>query len=343
VDVKIHPLVIISISDHYTRIKANLGKQVVMGCLMGIQSGRTLEIMTSFELVYERSADGISVKSELLKEREQQMKEVYPDYDILGWYTTAPNLTADDKKIHRDLCELVENQLVAVTVDCMDIDKKDHKDLPITVFEPEVCRIIVAPRTTLRFIQAVVVEGRQMLAFRPVRYRVETLEPERIAVDAVARMASAGDDSVSSQMIAHLQSMKSAIKMLNSRITVLLNFLERTNNGPAVVFSQESRRPPSPSFSLSGQLPKDHSILRAVASLCHRLPVMNTPNFEEDFLKEYNDGILVTFLTTLTNGMAATNDLVGLRGAMWDGVAWAGGWMGIGRGKEAGQSPLLKE
>ncbi|KAJ4455173.1 putative COP9 signalosome complex subunit 6a [Paratrimastix pyriformis] len=267
VDVKVHPLVIIAISDHYTRTKANQGKQTVMGCLMGTQSARTLEIMTSFEIVYERSGDTVTVNPALLKAREEQMKGVFPDYDILGWYTTAPALTPSDTKIHRDLCELVENQLIAMTVDCQDIDKKDHKDLPISVFEPE----------------AVIVDGNPLLAFRSIAYRVETLEPERISVDAVARMATAGDDSVSSQLTAHLHSMRSAILMLNSRVTMILNYLQQTVDG---------------------------LILRAIASLCHRLPVMNTPTFESDYLREYNDGILVTFLTALTNGLEVSNGLV---------------------------------
>ena len=50
---KLHPLVIVNISDHYTRIKAQRsGKSSrVIGCLLGCQSGRTVEIFNSFELV----------------------------------------------------------------------------------------------------------------------------------------------------------------------------------------------------------------------------------------------------------------------------------------------------
>ena len=50
---KLHPLVIVNISDHYTRIKAQRGgtPSRVIGCLLGCQSGRTVEIFNSFELV----------------------------------------------------------------------------------------------------------------------------------------------------------------------------------------------------------------------------------------------------------------------------------------------------
>lgn len=74
---KLHPLVILNISDHYTRVKwqslppsqssaSNGGGDSssasvsaspiaprVFGCVIGIQRGRTVEIFNSFELLYD--------------------------------------------------------------------------------------------------------------------------------------------------------------------------------------------------------------------------------------------------------------------------------------------------
>lgn len=36
-------------------------------------------------------------------------------------------------------------------------------------------------------------------------------------------------------------------------------------------------------WHLSGEVPKNHDILREAYSLCYRLPVLNTPKFKEDF------------------------------------------------------------
>ena len=51
---KLHPLVLVNVSDHYTRFKAQLqaGEEpaMVMGCLLGTQSGREVEIFNSFEV-----------------------------------------------------------------------------------------------------------------------------------------------------------------------------------------------------------------------------------------------------------------------------------------------------
>ena len=73
---KLHPLVIVNISDHYTRVKSqtqpthlssNGGDGAaaaaspppppppprVFGCVIGVQRGRTVEIFNSFELLYD--------------------------------------------------------------------------------------------------------------------------------------------------------------------------------------------------------------------------------------------------------------------------------------------------
>lgn len=63
---KLHPLVIVNISDHYTRVKSQLTNGVaesssssptepprVFGCVIGVQSGRNVEIFNSFELLFD--------------------------------------------------------------------------------------------------------------------------------------------------------------------------------------------------------------------------------------------------------------------------------------------------
>ena len=34
---------------------------------------------------------------------------------------------------------------------------------------------------------------------------------------------------------------------------------------------------------VKGELPANHAILREVNSMCHRLPILNTDTFKEDF------------------------------------------------------------
>ena len=56
--IALHPLVIMNISEHWTRVKAQLSKSVkVYGALLGRQKGRNIELCTSFEMKMNKLSD----------------------------------------------------------------------------------------------------------------------------------------------------------------------------------------------------------------------------------------------------------------------------------------------
>jgi COP9 signalosome complex subunit 6 len=124
--------------------------------------------------------------------------------------------------------------------------------------------------------------------FRRAAYKIETGEAERIAVDHIAHVSPVGNSS-GSMLASHLGGMYDAIKMLHLRIKIFLRFIEATE---------------------SGEIPMDHDILRQLASLVQLLPCLNSPQFKESFLREYNDTLLVTYLATITKGMNLINDVI---------------------------------
>lgn len=99
------------------------------------------------------------------------------------------------------------------------------------------------------------------MLFVPLTYTLATEEAERIGVDHVARMSST-DAGESSLVAEHLTAQYSAIKMLHSRVKLVLEYMKAVQNG---------------------QLPKSHEVLREAFALCHRLPVMQGPRFRQDF------------------------------------------------------------
>ena len=70
-------LVLINVSDHHTRTKANTpggGGAVprVMGCLLGQQSGRTVDISNSFEMKYDQGPEGLVINVAFLQKKMEQ-------------------------------------------------------------------------------------------------------------------------------------------------------------------------------------------------------------------------------------------------------------------------------
>lgn len=71
----LHPLVIMNISDHWTRIRAQKGfKSQVYGALIGKQKGRNIEVMNSFELKFDLVDDEVHILMDYYNTKEEQCK-----------------------------------------------------------------------------------------------------------------------------------------------------------------------------------------------------------------------------------------------------------------------------
>lgn len=274
--IDLHPLVIINISDHFTRAKVEATNTNphprVIGALLGVQNGREIEISNSFELTYNTVEGNVVVDTEYLKSKQEQFKKVFPTNDFLGWYSTGTaGVQVSDVAIHKQFLEVNESPIYLV-LDSVAAYAATTRDLPISIYESELHVIQDKPTTF----------------FVKVPYRIQTGEAERIGVDHVARMTPSGG-AEGSQLTSHLMGLHNAVKMLNSRVKTLHTFLGAIEEG---------------------KIPINHGILRQTASLCNILPAIDTQVFKEDFMKEYNDVLLVTYLAGITKGTTAINDLV---------------------------------
>jgi len=270
--ISLHPLVILNISDHYTREKVENAAKTknprIIGAMMGIQSGRNLEINNSFELIYTEVEGSIVIDTTYLTSKQTQFKQVYPTSDLLGWYSTGSECKTSDLQIHSQFLQFNESPLYFLLDP---VASAISRELPITIFESEL-RIIDDEPTTL---------------FSKVSYKIEPETAERIAVDHVAHTTLGTSEG--SQLSLQLAGMQNAIKMLNMRIKIIREYLEAT---------------------AKGEIPKDHGLLRQTVGIVNLLPTIDTPKFKEEFLNEYNDALLVTYLSSITKGASVVNDLV---------------------------------
>jgi len=196
-------------------------------------------------------------------------KQVFSDLDFLGWYTTGAGPTEKHIKIHRQICQLNESPIMLM----MDTSNKHVEQLPIQLFESVID--IVAGEATMMFI--------------PLTYTLATEEAERIGVDHVARMAQSNESATNSYVAEHLIAQHVAIKMLHSRVKLVLEYVKDVQEG---------------------NLKPNQEILREAFTLSHRLPVVQNPAFKEEFYTQSNDVGLITYLGTLTKAANDMNQLV---------------------------------
>ncbi|KAI8643425.1 COP9 signalosome complex subunit 6 [Parasitella parasitica] len=277
--IAVHPLVLLNISDHYTRTKLQNPTAIengrMYGALLASQSGRDVDIINSFELPlsFEHDSNTVVDKSFLLYKLEQ-LKQVFPNLDFMGWYTLGTAPSEADLKLHEQFLQVSESALF-LQMDPRALQPAGvAKDFPVDIYESVID----------------IVEGHTRLVFIKSTYKVETGEAECIAVDHVAKpSSSSADTGLGNTLIAHLTTQRNAIAMLNTRIRFLYQYLQDAQ---------------------SGAIPIDHDIIRQISSICTRSPVLEKSAFDEQFRTEYNDVLLVGYLASITKGLNTVNDLI---------------------------------
>lgn len=196
--VALHPLVIMNISEHWTRTKAQEGRATqVYGAIIGKQKGRHIELMNSFELDYATLDGRVVIDRDYYALKESQFKQVFSDMDFLGWYSTGESPTEDDVAVHRQISDIVESPLF---LQLNPNARPAATDLPVSMFESVID----------------LVGGEARMLFLPLAFTLATEEAERIGLDHVARITGSNEEE-GSKVAEHLIVQHSAIKMLASR------------------------------------------------------------------------------------------------------------------------------
>ncbi|KAF4623464.1 hypothetical protein D9613_001688 [Agrocybe pediades] len=268
----LHPLPILNISEHLTRLKLqkNRTDPFVLGALLGTQNGREVEIVNTFELATVDD-DHERVDHDFLVSRRDQYKQVFPSLEFIGWYTVASKPTQHHINLQEQFTGYCSNPLLLILqpnlalVSSADVNAQT---LPLKAYEPTI---------ELK-------ERKSRSVYIEVPYNVETGEAERIAVDWTARGGGSG-----TSLESHLQTQRSAVKMLHERILVLIKYVTDV---------------------IAGQARPDHSVLRSLTALLASLPASENKHFREEFDTEYEDVQLTAYLSALTKSTNILNDLV---------------------------------
>jgi len=273
VDIRLHPTVVMSIADTHTRSLLQFNKTKSIGALFGTQRGREVRIYDTVEISYTMDAKtGLTWGQENFDSDRKLFNEVFPNYECLGWYATAPGGKIDalfDANFHSQMTKYNERPLFLL----MNSTPEDEaRDLPIVIYEEDIH--VVGDQTRKEFVK--------------VPFKIESDEAERVTATHCAKVVT--DENKDQSVVAsHYATYIKAIQALHGRLKVLHKFVSDIKEG---------------------KIKADQRILRDLKGLCNRLPTMDTSDFKQDFLVEYNDAILVAYLATLTKGEAQINEVM---------------------------------
>jgi COP9 signalosome complex subunit 6 len=207
-EIFVHPLVVVNISDHFTRERySNAKNPRVYGVLLGPKKteGRRVEVTNSFEMLL---VEG-QIDNEFIKTRQEQYERVFENQEILGWYATGENMQDGDMHIHEQLETYNESPLFLLLNNEPKLSNKG--DISLGIYESVVK----------------IVDAKPVSSFAKLTYQIATTEMERIAVDHVAHDTS----GVVSQFASHAGNLHQSIKMLHVRVSVLKQYLEAVKAG----------------------------------------------------------------------------------------------------------------
>ncbi|KAG5301126.1 COP9 complex subunit 6 [Histoplasma ohiense] len=190
----LHPLVLLNISDHVTRHFARQEKGPIVGALIGQQKGRTISLEHVFECNVVTASNGDSVLSEpWFEERLQQFRDVHkdPPLDLVGWFTLTPPTgpTASQLPIHEHILQKFNETAVLLAFDPSGLENNTSHTtgkLPLTIYEST----YEEDSNAVDGDKSMQVDGQQpslTLRFRELPYYIETGEAEMISIDFVAR------------------------------------------------------------------------------------------------------------------------------------------------------------
>jgi len=192
----LHPLVLLTISDHITRHTLRRQEGPIVGALLGQQNGHDISLEHAFDCKVVPADDGeVLLHQSWFEDRLQQFKDVHkaPALELVGWFTIAPTSGPQPEHlpIHRQILHYNESAvLLAFHPSVMAEGMAAGGKLPLTIYESMYEDESAAEQHGGEEDKAMQVEGQEPrvgLRFRELPYSVETGEAEMISVDFVAR------------------------------------------------------------------------------------------------------------------------------------------------------------
>ncbi|KAJ1905529.1 hypothetical protein IWQ60_012266 [Tieghemiomyces parasiticus] len=219
--VAVHPLVLISANDHLTRVTVQHTPSPprVYGAVLGSVEGRVTHLRSAFELHVSEQADVLSLDTGHLLERYDMARQVFPDHDLLGWYCAGPPPgPAAVAAFHMQFRRAHDSTLVLLVDPAQLLPESAATDLPLRALE-------AVPST----------EGNRGSSDDGPQFEERTVavvseEDERIAAEQLLT-DTAGDYRPGVQLMQYLQSQRSAVELLRTRLQLIQRYLRDVQTG----------------------------------------------------------------------------------------------------------------
>lgn len=284
-----HPLVLLSIVDHYNRVARDTKKRVV-GVLLGTSFKGKIDITNSYAVPFEEVMKKSKSKSNQsadvnTKKNDDEGKIWYLDHNylenmydmtrkinakekIVGFYSTGPKIRNADLAL--DALFRTKYALYPILLIC-DV-RPDVEGIPTAAYGS---------------VEEVAQEGKAtQRTFKHIRSSISAYEAEEVGVEHLLR--DINDPSVSS-LAGQVKHKMTALSGLHERLVEIKSYLENV---------------------LDNKLPVNHQILYNMQGIFNLLPNLNVGKLVQSMLVKTNDMHMVIYLSSMIRSTIALHNLV---------------------------------
>ncbi|PWN96358.1 Mov34-domain-containing protein [Tilletiopsis washingtonensis] len=278
IQVQVHPLVLLSVTDHASRSATGARKRV-LGVLLGQDNGASINVANSFAVPFEEDeggADGAKstwfLDHDYIESMMEMSKKVTAREKMVGWYHTGPRLRASDLEIN-DLMKRFIPRPVMVIVDPRSRDTGIPTDAYFAV--EEIKEDGTATQKTFTHVPSSIVAE----------------ESEEIGVEHLLR--DIRDTTTVGTLSTRVSAQLSSLRGLQSRLVEIREYLE---------------------LVVAGKLVVNHQIIYNLQDIFNLLPDIDNANsdaaIKQSFSVANNDQMLVVYLSSLIRAVIALHALV---------------------------------
>jgi len=269
--VVVHPLVLLSVVDHFNRMGRIGSQKRVVGILLGCWSSKgVLDVCNSFAVPFDEDEKDKSVwfmDHDYLESMANMFKKVNAREKVVGWYHTGPKLHQNDVHIN-DLVRRYCSSSVLVIIDAK------PRDLGL-------------PTEAYRSVEEVHEDGTPTTkTFEHVASEIGAEEAEEVGVEHLLRDIK---DTTIGSLSQRVTNILQGLRGLSCQLTDIRNYLDQV---------------------AKGQLPVNHQIIYLLQDVFNLLPDVTHPEFVKSMYVKTNDQMLVVYVTALTRSIIALHNLI---------------------------------
>lgn len=270
--VVVHPLVLLSVVDHFNRMKKIGSIKRVVGVLLGSNRQGVLDVSNSFAVPFDeddREADVWFLDHDYLENMYGMFKKVNAREKIVGWYHTGPKLKPNDVIVNELVRKYCPNSVLVI------IDA-EPKNLNIGL-----------PTEAYIAVEEVHDDGTPTTkTFEHVPSEIGAEEAEEVGVEHLLRDIK---DTTVGTLSQRITNQLMGLKGLYQQLHEIHEYLDKV---------------------AASKLPVNHQIIYLLQDVFNLLPDVNLQSFVRAVNITTNDQMLVVYVASLIRSIVALHNLI---------------------------------